>query len=128
MSVEDNLLVSVLERGAAARRDGLARAFAIFPELEARRHQLAVRLLNYRVRLIQVRTHRRGDFAIAIKAGIQRAIRVVTRQCKIRIAAIVAIPRHHQLAIRLLDYRSPIIIVRTNRRGDFAGTAAKAEI
>ncbi len=41
MSVEDNLLVSVLERGAAARRDGLARAFAIFPELEARRHQLA---------------------------------------------------------------------------------------
>lgn len=41
MSVEDNLLVSVLERGAAARRDGLARAFAIFPELEARRRQLA---------------------------------------------------------------------------------------
>lgn len=41
MSVEDNLLVSVLERGAAARREGLARAFAIFPELEARRHQRA---------------------------------------------------------------------------------------
>lgn len=41
MSVEDNLLVSVLERGTAARRDGLARAFAIFPELEARRNQLA---------------------------------------------------------------------------------------
>lgn len=41
MSVEDNLLVSVLERGTAARRDGLARAFAIFPELETRRHQLA---------------------------------------------------------------------------------------
>lgn len=41
MSVEDNLLVSVLERGTAARRDGLARAFAIFPELEARRSQLA---------------------------------------------------------------------------------------
>nr|WP_298103221.1 ABC transporter ATP-binding protein [uncultured Shinella sp.] len=41
MSVEDNLLVSVLERGTTARRDGLARAFAIFPELEARRRQLA---------------------------------------------------------------------------------------
>ncbi|CAB4327201.1 ABC transporter ATP-binding protein [Brucella sp. 458] len=41
MSVEDNLLVSVLERKAAARRDGLARAFAIFPELETRRHQRA---------------------------------------------------------------------------------------
>ena len=41
MSVEDNLLVSVLERSAGARRDGLDRAFAIFPELETRRHQLA---------------------------------------------------------------------------------------
>ncbi|SBW16253.1 branched-chain amino acid ABC transporter ATP-binding protein [Brucella sp. 10RB9215] len=41
MSVEDNLLVSVLERKAAARRDGLARAFTIFPELETRRHQRA---------------------------------------------------------------------------------------
>ncbi|MFQ0812530.1 ABC transporter ATP-binding protein [Brucella anthropi] len=41
MSVEDNLLVSVLERDAAARRDGLARAFTIFPELETRRHQRA---------------------------------------------------------------------------------------
>lgn len=41
MSVEDNLLVSVLERGTAARQAGLARAFAIFPELEARRHQMA---------------------------------------------------------------------------------------
>lgn len=41
MTVEDNLLVSVLERKATARRDGLNRAFEIFPELEARRHQLA---------------------------------------------------------------------------------------
>lgn len=41
MSVEDNLLVSVLERSAGARRDGLDRAFAIFPELATRRHQLA---------------------------------------------------------------------------------------
>ena len=41
MSVEDNLLVSVLERSASARRNGLDRAFAIFPELETRRHQLA---------------------------------------------------------------------------------------
>ncbi|EFM55998.1 ABC transporter ATP-binding protein [Brucella inopinata] len=41
MSVEDNLLVSVLERKAAARRDGLAHAFAIFPELETRCHQRA---------------------------------------------------------------------------------------
>lgn len=41
MSVEDNLLVSVLERGVNARREGLSRAFAIFPELEARRHQRA---------------------------------------------------------------------------------------
>lgn len=41
MSVEDNLLVSVLERSAGARRAGLERAFAIFPELETRRHQLA---------------------------------------------------------------------------------------
>lgn len=41
MSVEDNLLVSVLERSADARRDGLDRAFAIFPELATRRHQLA---------------------------------------------------------------------------------------
>ena len=39
MSVEDNLLVAVLERGVNARREGLSRAFAIFPELEARRHQ-----------------------------------------------------------------------------------------
>jgi len=41
MTVEDNLLVSVLDRKAAARRDGLNRAFAIFPELAARRQQLA---------------------------------------------------------------------------------------
>lgn len=41
MSVEDNLLVAVLERGVNARREGLSRAFAIFPELEARRHQRA---------------------------------------------------------------------------------------
>ncbi len=41
MSVEDNLLVSVLERSAGARRNGLDRAFAIFPELETRRQQLA---------------------------------------------------------------------------------------
>ena len=33
--------VSVLDRKAAARRDGLNRAFAIFPELAARRQQLA---------------------------------------------------------------------------------------
>ncbi|PWE54087.1 ABC transporter ATP-binding protein [Metarhizobium album] len=41
MTVEDNLLVSVLDRKAAARRDGLNRAFEIFPELQARRQQLA---------------------------------------------------------------------------------------
>jgi len=39
--VPEGLLVSVLDRKAAARRDGLNRAFAIFPELAARRQQLA---------------------------------------------------------------------------------------
>ncbi|MEO8683760.1 MAG: ATP-binding cassette domain-containing protein [Devosia sp.] len=44
LSVEDNLLVAVLSRSNAARTQGLARVYEIFPELAERRHQLAAAL------------------------------------------------------------------------------------
>jgi len=41
LSVEDNILVSALDPAATARRQGLERAYEIFPELAERRHQSA---------------------------------------------------------------------------------------
>jgi branched-chain amino acid transport system ATP-binding protein len=41
LSVEDNILVAALEGSPAARRDGLERAYEIFPELAQRKRQLA---------------------------------------------------------------------------------------
>ncbi|MBB4237958.1 ABC transporter ATP-binding protein [Rhizobium esperanzae] len=41
LSVEDNILVAALEPSATARRQGLERAYEIFPELAARRRQSA---------------------------------------------------------------------------------------
>ncbi|ASW09812.1 ABC transporter ATP-binding protein [Rhizobium sp. 11515TR] len=41
LSVEDNILVAALEGSAAARREGLAHAYEIFPELSERRRQSA---------------------------------------------------------------------------------------
>lgn len=41
LSVEDNILVAALEVSAAARREGLAHAYEIFPELTERRRQSA---------------------------------------------------------------------------------------
>ena len=41
LSVEDNILVSALDPAAAARRQGLERAYEIFPELAERRRQSA---------------------------------------------------------------------------------------
>ncbi|ARM92134.1 high-affinity branched-chain amino acid ABC transporter ATP-binding protein (plasmid) [Rhizobium sp. CIAT894] len=41
LSVEDNILVAALEPSAAARRQGLERAYEIFPELAERRRQSA---------------------------------------------------------------------------------------
>ncbi|MBB3646617.1 branched-chain amino acid transport system ATP-binding protein [Rhizobium sp. BK619] len=41
LSVEDNILVAALDPSAAARRQGLERAYEIFPELAERRHQSA---------------------------------------------------------------------------------------
>jgi branched-chain amino acid transport system ATP-binding protein len=44
LSVEDNILVAALEASAAARREGLAHAYEIFPELLERRRQSASEL------------------------------------------------------------------------------------
>jgi branched-chain amino acid transport system ATP-binding protein len=41
LSVEDNILVAALDRSPSARRDGLERAYEIFPELSQRKRQLA---------------------------------------------------------------------------------------
>ncbi|MBX4922298.1 ABC transporter ATP-binding protein [Rhizobium bangladeshense] len=41
LSVEDNILVAALQPSAAARRQGLERAYEIFPELAERRRQSA---------------------------------------------------------------------------------------
>ncbi|OWV98031.1 ATP-binding cassette domain-containing protein [Rhizobium sp. R693] len=41
LSVEDNILVAALDASAAARRQGLERAYEIFPELAERRRQSA---------------------------------------------------------------------------------------
>lgn len=41
LSVEDNILVAALDPSAAARRQGLERAYEIFPELAERRRQSA---------------------------------------------------------------------------------------
>lgn len=41
LSVEDNILVAALEGSATARREGLAHAYEIFPELSERRRQPA---------------------------------------------------------------------------------------
>lgn len=41
LTVEDNILVAALDGSAAARRDGLAHAYEIFPELAERRRQSA---------------------------------------------------------------------------------------
>ncbi|ACI57707.1 ABC transporter related (plasmid) [Rhizobium leguminosarum bv. trifolii WSM2304] len=41
LSVEDNILVAALDPSTAARRQGLQRAYEIFPELAERRHQSA---------------------------------------------------------------------------------------
>jgi branched-chain amino acid transport system ATP-binding protein len=41
LSVEDNILVAALDGSPSARRDGLGRAYEIFPELAERKRQLA---------------------------------------------------------------------------------------
>lgn len=81
LSVEDNLLVAALDRTTAGRRDGLERAYAIFPELAERRSQLASNLSGGQKQMVAMGQAfiARPDFMIVDELSLGLAPGVVRR-------------------------------------------------
>ncbi|KFL28287.1 branched-chain amino acid ABC transporter ATP-binding protein [Devosia sp. 17-2-E-8] len=81
LSVEDNLLVAALDPSAAARKSGLDRVYAIFPELAERRRQQASDLSGGQKQMVAMGQAfiARPDFMIVDELSLGLAPTVVRR-------------------------------------------------
>jgi len=81
LSVEDNLLVAALDPTAAARKSGLDRVYAIFPELAERRRQQASDLSGGQKQMVAMGQAfiARPDFMIVDELSLGLAPTVVRR-------------------------------------------------
>ncbi|MGY5808758.1 ABC transporter ATP-binding protein [Rhizobium sp. LEGMi198b] len=128
LSVEDNILVAALEGSAAARREGLAHAYEIFPELSERRRQSASDLSGGQKQMVAMAQAfiAKPRFMIVDELSLGLAPAVVKRLAEaLKIAArrgigVLLIEQFANLALDLADQA----LVLERGRLVFSGTAA----
>ncbi|OCJ07346.1 ABC transporter ATP-binding protein [Rhizobium sp. AC27/96] len=128
LSVEDNILVAALEGSAAVRRQGLAHAYEIFPELAERRRQSASNLSGGQKQMVAMAQAfvAKPHFMIVDELSLGLAPAVVKRLAEaLKIAAtrgigVLLIEQFANLALDLADQA----LVLERGRLVFSGTAA----
>ncbi|WP_434714277.1 ATP-binding cassette domain-containing protein (plasmid) [Rhizobium sp. YTUHZ045] len=128
LSVEDNILVAALEPSAAARRQGLERAYEIFPELAERRRQSASDLSGGQKQMVAMAQAfvAKPRFMIVDELSLGLAPAVVKRLAEaLKIAAadgigVLLIEQFANLALELADEA----LVLERGRLVFAGASA----
>lgn len=128
LSVEDNILVAALDGSAVARRQGLAHAYEIFPELAERRRQSASNLSGGQKQMVAMAQAfvAKPHFMIVDELSLGLAPAVVKRLAEaLKIAAahgigVLLIEQFANLALDLADQA----LVLERGRLVFSGTAA----
>lgn len=128
LSVEDNILVAALEGSAAARREGLERAYEIFPELTERRRQSASDLSGGQKQMVAMAQAfvAKPHFMIVDELSLGLAPAVVKRLAEaLKIAAIngIGVLLIEQFANLALDLADQALVIERGRLV-FVGPAA----
>ncbi|MDK4717548.1 ABC transporter ATP-binding protein [Rhizobium sp. CNPSo 4039] len=128
LSVEDNILVAALEGSAAARREGLAHAYEIFPELSERRRQSASDLSGGQKQMVAMAQAfvAKPRFMIVDELSLGLAPAVVKRLAealKIAAARGIGVLLIEQFANLALDLADQALVLERGRLV-FSGTAA----
>lgn len=128
LSVEDNILVAALEPSAAARRQGLQRAYEIFPELAERRRQSASDLSGGQKQMVAMAQAfvAKPRFMIVDELSLGLAPAVVKRLAealKIAAASGIGVLLIEQFAKLALDLADQALVLERGRLV-FAGAAA----
>ncbi|RUM06146.1 ABC transporter ATP-binding protein [Rhizobium chutanense] len=128
LSVEDNILVAALEPSAAARRQGLERAYEIFPELAERRRQSASDLSGGQKQMVAMAQAfvAKPRFMIVDELSLGLAPAVVKRLAealKLAAASGIGVLLIEQFANLALDLADQALVLERGRLV-FAGAAA----
>ncbi|NTJ67859.1 ABC transporter ATP-binding protein [Agrobacterium rhizogenes] len=128
LSVEDNILVAALEGSAAARRQGLAHAYEIFPELSERRRQSASDLSGGQKQMVAMAQAfiAKPRFMIVDELSLGLAPAVVKRLAealKIAAARGIGVLLIEQFANLALDLADQALVLERGRLV-FSGSAA----
>ncbi|TXI10892.1 MAG: ABC transporter ATP-binding protein [Rhizobium sp.] len=128
LSVEDNILVAALEGSASARREGLAYAYEIFPELSQRRRQSASDLSGGQKQMVAMAQAfvARPRFMIVDELSLGLAPAVVKRLAealKIAAARGIGVLLIEQFANLALDLADQALVLERGRLV-FSGAAA----
>ncbi|MGY5778468.1 ABC transporter ATP-binding protein [Rhizobium sp. LEGMi135b] len=128
LSVEDNVLVAALEGSAAARREGLAHAYEIFPELSERRRQSASDLSGGQKQMVAMAQAfiAKPRFMIVDELSLGLAPAVVKRLAealKIAAARGIGVLLIEQFANLALDLSDQALVLERGRLV-FSGAAA----
>jgi branched-chain amino acid transport system ATP-binding protein len=128
LSVEDNILVAALEGSAAARREGLAHAYEIFPELSERRRQSASDLSGGQKQMVAMAQAfiAKPRFMIVDELSLGLAPAVVKRLAEaLKIAAVrgIGVLLIEQFANLALDLADQALVLERGRLV-FSGAAA----
>ncbi|MBD9597933.1 ABC transporter ATP-binding protein [Ensifer sp. ENS05] len=128
LSVEDNILVAALEGSAAARREGLERAYEIFPELTERRRQSASDLSGGQKQMVAMAQAfvAKPHFMIVDELSLGLAPAVVKRLAEaLKIAATngIGVLLIEQFANLALDLADQALVIERGRLV-FVGPAA----
>ncbi|MDK4703415.1 ABC transporter ATP-binding protein [Rhizobium sp. CNPSo 4062] len=128
LSVEDNILVAALEGSTAARREGLAHAYEIFPELLERRRQSASDLSGGQKQMVAMAQAfiAKPRFMMVDELSLGLAPAVVKRLAealKIAAARGIGVLLIEQFANLALDLADQALVLERGRLV-FSGTAA----
>ncbi|TWB58337.1 amino acid/amide ABC transporter ATP-binding protein 2 (HAAT family) [Rhizobium sp. ERR 922] len=128
LSVEDNILVAALETSAAARREGLAHAYEIFPELSERWRQSASDLSGGQKQMVAMAQAfvAKPRFMIVDELSLGLAPAVVKRLAealKIAAARGIGVLLIEQFANLALDLADQALVLERGRLV-FSGAAA----
>ncbi|MFK0164436.1 ABC transporter ATP-binding protein [Rhizobium sp. NPDC090279] len=128
LSVEDNILVAALKGSAAARREGLAHAYEIFPELSERRRQSAADLSGGQKQMVAMAQAfvAKPRFMIVDELSLGLAPAVVKRLAealKIAAARGIGVLLIEQFANLALDLADQALVLERGRLV-FSGAAA----
>ncbi|WP_064710071.1 ABC transporter ATP-binding protein [Rhizobium bangladeshense] len=128
LSVEDNILVAALESSTSARRQGLERAYEIFPELAERRRQSASDLSGGQKQMVAMAQAfvAKPRFMIVDELSLGLAPAVVKRLAEaLKIAAVsgIGVLLIEQFANLALDLADQALVLERGRLV-FAGASA----